>query len=90
MIGIFGWAVELGHIDIQPEFSKYQMSPREGHLEALYFIFHFLWKNPKKRQVMDPSTPMIDESVFHSNADWVEFYGDVVEEGPPRMPEPVC
>lgn len=92
LIGILRWAVELGRIDIQIEaalLSQYQMNPRQGHLEALYLIFHFLWKNPKKRQVLDPSTPLIDESVFHSNADWVEFYGDVVEEDPPRMPEPL-
>ena len=76
LIGILRWAVELGRIDIQIEvalLSQYQMNPRQGHLEALYLIFHFLWKNPKKRQVLDPSTPSINESVFHSNADWVEF-----------------
>ena len=38
---------------------------------------------------MDPSTPMVDESVFHKKADWVELYGDVVEEDPPQMPEPL-
>ena len=38
---------------------------------------------------MDPSTPIIDESVFRSNADWVEFYGDVVDEDPSLMPEPL-
>ena len=55
--------MEIGRIVIQFEvalMSKYQMIPREGHLEALYFILHFLWKNPNKRQVVDPSTPMID------------------------------
>ena len=90
LIGILCWAVELGHINIQLEvalMSQYQMSPREGNLEAIYFIFHFLWNNPKKKQVMDSYTPIIYESVFHSNADWVEFYGYVVEGDPPRMPE---
>ena len=38
---------------------------------------------------MEPSTPMIDESLFHYNADWVGFYRDVAEEDPPRMPEPL-
>ena len=39
-----------GFIDIQlgvTLMSQYQISPREEHLEALYLIFHFLWKNPK-------------------------------------------
>jgi hypothetical protein len=43
---------------------------------------------------MDPIEPEIDESVFAHNADWTEFYGDVMEEDPPKMPEllgePVC
>ena len=34
---------------------------------------------------MDPYNPMIDVSVFHFNADWVEFYGNVAEEDTPRM-----
>ena len=89
-IGILRWSMELRRIDIQLEvalMSQYQMSPREGNLEAIYFIFHFLWNNPKKRQVMETSTPGIDESVFQSNSNWVEFYEDVEEEDPPQMPE---
>ena len=38
---------------------------------------------------MDPSNPMIDERVFHSNADWADFYVEVAEEDSPRMPEPL-
>ena len=38
---------------------------------------------------MDPSTPMMDESVSHYNADWVELYRDVLEEDPPQMTEPL-
>lgn len=92
LIGILRWAVELGRVDIMVEvalMSQYQMNPRSGHLEALYLIFHYLWKNPRKRLVMDPLEPAIDESVFQNNTDWTEFYGDVVEEDPPRMPEPL-
>jgi len=58
-------------------------------LEALYLIFHYLSKNPKKRLVMDPNEPSVDESMFNLNADWMEFYGDVTEEDPPGMPEPL-
>ena len=36
----------------------------------------------------DFKRPDIDETVFHLNADWKEFYGDVEEELPPNMPEP--
>ena len=34
------------------------------------------------RLVYDPKMPEIDETVFVSNADWKEFYGDVEEEMP--------
>ena len=92
LIGILRWAVELGRIDIEIEvalMSQYQASSRYGHLEALYLIFHFLWKNPKKRLVMDPLEPGVDEDSFQSCANWKEFYGNVTEEDPPRMPEPL-
>ena len=69
--------------------SQYQMNTREGHLEVLCLIFHFLWKNPKKRQMMDPSPKIIDESVFYYNVNWVEFYVDVTEEDLTRTPEPL-
>ena len=62
LIGILRWAVDLGSIYIQLEvvlMSQYQMNPKEGYLEALYFIFHFMWTNPNKRQGIDTSYPMI-------------------------------
>ena len=38
---------------------------------------------------MDPHEPEMDESVFHNTADWVDFYGNLHEEEPPGMPEPL-
>jgi hypothetical protein len=32
---------------------------------------------------------IIDEKAFNMNADWTDFYGDVVEELPPKMPAPL-
>jgi hypothetical protein len=69
--------------------SQYQANPREGHLEALYLIFHFLSKNPLRRLVFDSRVPACDENAFQLDADWTEFYGDVEEEDPPDMPEPL-
>ena len=98
LIGILRWAVELGRVDIQVEvaiMSQYSASLREGHLEALYLIFHYLSRNPKGRLVMDPATPDIREtlddgtSVFNLNADWTDFYDYAYEEDPPDMPEPL-
>lgn len=92
LIGILRWAVELGRFDILTEvsmLSQYQASPRTGHLEALYLIFHFLSKNPFKRVVFDPNKPQVDDRYFNRDADWTEFYGQVIEEDPPHMPEPL-
>ena len=38
---------------------------------------------------MDPNEPGTDERMFNINADWLEFYGDIKEEDPPGMPEPL-
>jgi hypothetical protein len=35
----------------------------------------------------DPKTPVVDKSAFYNGADWKEFYGEVQEELPPKMPE---
>ncbi|KAL7535630.1 hypothetical protein ACHAWF_005219, partial [Thalassiosira exigua] len=90
LIGILRWAVELGRIDIHIEvaiMSQYSANPRVGHLEAVYCIFHYLKCNPVKPRVMDPVTPTIDRNGFNGTADCAEFYGNVVEEDPPGMPE---
>jgi len=94
LIGILRWAVELGRVDIYYEvavLSQYLASPREGHLEALYQIFAYLKKHPKTSIVFDPINVTLDASAFAPfdvNA-WREFYGDVVEELPTKMPEPL-
>ena len=90
LIGIFLWAVGLRSIDIQIEFVlllQYQTLPQKYHIEALYLIFHFLSKNPKKILVMETSVPSVDESIFNLNTDWEDLYGDVVEEEPHLIPE---
>ena len=87
--------MELGRVDIQLEvalMSQYQTSPRTGHLESVYHIFHYLMRLPMKRLVMDPNHVPCDEHNFYnlaSTEDWKEFYGEIKEEDPPRMPEPL-
>ena len=93
LIGILRWAVELGRIDMFHEvsiMSQYQASPRIGHLEGLYHVFAYL-KNHLDwgRIAYDPVLPPIDERAFAGDIDWTDFYGDVVEELPPKMPEPL-
>jgi hypothetical protein len=91
LIGVLRWAVELGRIDIYYEvsvLSQHLALPRVGHLEAVYHIFAYLMKHDKSRIVFDPADPIIDDQQF-PDVDWTEFYGDMEEELPPRMPEPL-
>ena len=92
IIGIYRWAIELGRIDILTEvalLSQYQADPREGHLEALYWIANYLHRYPTRRLILNHTPPIdVDESVFR-NGDWTDFYGPVVEEDPPQMPVPL-
>lgn len=86
------WAVELGWVDNLMEvslLSQYHANPRKGHLEALYLIFHYLWKKPLKRIIFDPTVPQVNKNQFCLDADWTEFYGYVVEEEPPDMLAPL-
>jgi hypothetical protein len=83
--------IELGRIDIYYEvsvLSQYLALPRVGHLEAVYHVFAYLHKHDKSSIVIDPSEPEFDPTLF-IDQDWSEFYGDVEEEMPPKMPEPL-
>ena len=93
LIGILRWAIELGRIDIFHEvaiMSQYQASPRIGHLETLYHIFAYLKSHKQMGKIAyDAKTVDVDEGCFHPNPDWTEFYGEVEEELPPKMPKPL-
>ena len=84
LIGILRWAVEIGRIDIYLEvslLSQYQANPRLGHLEAIYHTFSYLKCHlDMGRLAYDSRRPDIDERIFHPQADWKEFDGDVEEE----------
>jgi hypothetical protein len=45
-------------------------------------------KHEKSRIIFDAIEPTVDTNLFIEQ-DWTEFYGDVEEEMPPRMPEPL-
>ena len=83
LIGILWWSIELGHVDIITEvstLSQHQCSPRIGHLEAVYRVFWYLkctlGKGKEARIVFDPSTPNVDENLFHPTGSdvWEDFY----------------
>lgn len=91
LIGVLRWAVELGRWDIAYEvaiMSQYSASPREGHLEGLYHIFLYLSKHLDSAIIFDLVIPQVGEEHFIKR-DWREFYGEVEEELPAHMPEPL-
>ena len=93
LMGILRWAIELGRIDMFVEvsqLSQFQALPRQGQLEAAYHIFAYLKHHEASpRLAFDPKMPNVNEAAFNTNADWTDFYGDVREELPPKMPKPL-
>jgi hypothetical protein len=59
-----------------------------GHLHAIYHMISYLNKHDKSRIIFDHADPIYDPNTFIIQ-DWTEFYGDVEEELPPKMPEPL-
>jgi hypothetical protein len=89
IIGCCIWIVVLGIFDIAyatSAMSRFNMSPREGHLKEVKRILSYLKKFPKGRVIIDTSYP--DHSVHpvedHSN--WMELYPDAGEVIPKDLP----
>lgn len=91
-IGMLRWALELGRVDINHEvslLSQYQASPREGHMEQVMHIFHYLSKKPKRSIYMDPSLPSLNFGEFQQDvSEFKEYYREANELMPHRMPKP--
>lgn len=67
--------------------SQHQALPRRGHLDDACYILAYLTKHENgARIVFDPKEPVVgDVRAFNTDADWMEFYGKVVEELPPCL-----
>ena len=88
MIGMFQWATELGRVDILHEISKYQASPREGHMLQLLRIFEHLEKHYKLSIYMDPRRSILDGIKFQCDtSEFLEYYQDAEEPLPKRFPK---
>jgi hypothetical protein len=62
--------------------------PRQGHLDTAYHIFAYLKKHEHGACIVfDPKEPQVDLHAFNTDADWSDFYGKVMEELPPHIPE---
>jgi Reverse transcriptase (RNA-dependent DNA polymerase) len=93
LIGVLRWMVELGRVDICLEVSLLSSQlalPRMGHLASVLHIFAYLKCHHNAEIVLDPSDPVVDESLF-AIQDWTTSeFGHVQgeEEVPEYMPEP--
>jgi len=91
LIGVLRWAVELGRIDIATEvsmLSSFLAMPRDGHLQQVFHIFAYLKQHHNSRIVFDPTYPDLEYEKFERN-EWKNFYGDMKEEIPDNIPEPL-
>jgi hypothetical protein len=89
IVGFCIWIIVLGRFDIAyatSAMSRFNLSPREGHLKAVKRMLFYLKTFPKGRVIIDTSYP--DNSMYpvedHSN--WMEFYPDAGEEIPKDLP----
>jgi len=97
VIGILTWAIELRRVDILTEvscLSQHLTEPREGQLIAVYKIFKYLnmrLKSSKGRILFNGKSMVIDSAICNdfNREEWMDFYSDVREELPIRMPEPL-
>ena len=68
--------------------SSFNVSPREGHLEAAYWVSKYLYFHKKGgRVVFNDVEPEVKEEQF-KKVNWKSLYGDVVEDILCNMPEP--
>ena len=97
LVGMLRWLIELGRVDIQLEtsqLSSYLASPRVGHLNQVFHVFHYLrhhdssWLplDPKKIDVNyvgpEEGSPEARQEVMK------KIYCDAIDEIPDNAPPP--
>jgi hypothetical protein len=89
IIGCCIWIIVLGRFDIAYAtsiMSRFNMSPREGHLKAVKRILAYLKTFSKGRLIVDTTYP--DHSIYpvEDHPNWKDFYPDAEEEIPNDLP----
>ena len=59
---------------------------REGHLEAVFHVFSYLWEKHNSWLALHPTYPEMDHDRFKKHK-WVEFYGNMKEAISTDIPE---
>lgn len=87
---ILRWMVELGGVDIYINAAlllSFLTAPRQGHLEAIYYIYGYLKSHNRSNMIFDSCYVNWKSNDFPSY-DWVDFYPDAKEDFPSSMPKP--
>jgi hypothetical protein len=89
LTGSAQWAITLGRMDIQyatTMLARFNMCPREGHLDAMKRLFGYLKGHLKGKILFDTKHIKLDNVEEFSGSNWKQTYGDLKEELPPDMP----
>ena len=85
IIGSANWIITLGRFDINyatSALSRFNMAPREGHLQAAKRVLGYLKLFPKGRTIFDTSYPDHEGFPIDDHPNWKEFYPDAEEDIP--------
>jgi hypothetical protein len=89
-VSILRWMVELGSLDLYiyvALLSSYLCQPRQGHLEAIYYLYGYLKAHDKSTMVFD-STYIDWRKENFPVYDWTDFYQVSDEDIPVNAPIP--
>lgn len=89
-VSILRWMVELGRLDLYVYvslLSSYLCQPRQGHLEAVYYLYGYLKAHDRSTMVFD-STYINWRDEDFPVYNWTDFYQVTTEELPSNAPAP--
>ena len=91
LIGQSQWLISLGRFDIScaiMTMSRFRAAPREGHMKRLKRIYGYIKQYPKGAIRVRVGLPDYSE-LKNTKYDWTGIYGNISEEMPHDMPEPL-
>ena len=97
LVGMLRWLIELGRVDIQLEtsqLSSYLVSPRVGHLNQVFHVFHYLRHHDSSWLPLDPKKIDVnyvgpEEGSPEARREVMKkIYCDAIDEIPDNVPPP--
>jgi len=92
VIGSLNWILTLGRFDIAyalSTLSRYNMAPRQGHMDALKRVLGYLNVKRNGQIIIDSGTPLIrSKTMLSTGHRWTEFYPDAKEDFQEICPNP--